>query len=78
MGHRMAIGENTYLEPASAPAGTKSISLLTPPATLPPTASIFAVASSRDSAGSVPVSTNVFPAKTPPDTPAALTFCFAV
>src|ERR1022692_52475 len=49
-------------EPASAPARTKSVFLLTLPVTLPPSASIFAVASSRVSAGSVPVRTNIFPA----------------
>src|ERR1051325_4955428 len=52
-------------EPASAPARTKSVFLLTLPLTLPPRASIFAVASSRVMDGSVPVSTKVFPAKTP-------------
>ena len=37
--------------------------MLTLPLTLPPAASIFAVASSRESVGSVPVSTKVFPAR---------------
>src|SRR5271165_860114 len=53
------------LEPASSPATTKSVFLLTLPLTLPPSASIFAAASSRLSVGNVPVSTKVFPANSP-------------
>src|SRR5512133_2891880 len=52
-------------DPASSPATTKSVFLLTLPLTLPPAASIRAVASSRFNWGSVPVSTNVLPANAP-------------
>jgi hypothetical protein len=46
----------TSLEPASSPASTKLVLLLTLLVTLPPSASIFAFAASRVSVGSVPVS----------------------
>ena len=61
------------LEPASAPARTKSVFLLTLPVTFPPRDSIFTVASSRVSMGSVPVRTNVLPANFSAAATAALT-----
>ena len=50
------------LEPASAPATTKSVFLLTEPDTLAPAAMRRSFASSRVSVGKVPVSTKVLPA----------------
>src|ERR1041385_4665172 len=47
--------------PASSPASTKSVFLLTLLLALPPNDSTFAVASSRVIVGSVPVRTNVLP-----------------
>ena len=52
--------------PASAPTTTKLVFLLTDPATLPPSRSMRAVASSRVMRSSVPVSTKVLPASGPP------------
>src|SRR6185503_11924034 len=54
------------LEPASSPAITASVFLLTDDATFPPACSIRRVASSRG-IDNVPVRTNVFPAKGPVD-----------
>ena len=51
------------LLPASSPASTTDVFLLTPPETFPPRASMRLFASSRFSVGSVPVSTKIFPAK---------------
>ena len=52
-------------EPASSPATTKFVFLLTEPATFPPAASMRSLASSRVRVGSVPVSTNVNPLSAP-------------
>ena len=51
------------LEPASSPATTKSVFLLTLPATFAPSASNFSFASLRVSCANLPVKTIVFPAK---------------
>ena len=51
------------LLPASAPATTQCVFLLTLPATFAPKASSMSLASSRLKVGKVPVSTKVWPAK---------------
>src|SRR6185312_1355099 len=53
-------------DPASLPAITKSVFLLTEPETLPPASSIIFLASSRLRFGSVPVRTKVLPASLVP------------
>jgi hypothetical protein len=58
---RAADGSTSNLEPASLPATTKLVSLETELATLPPSARIFCLASSRERVSSPPVNTTVFP-----------------
>ena len=60
------------LLPAASPATTKAVFLLTEDAGLPPLRAIRSSASFRESVGSVPVTTMLMPANTPPST-----FCFS-